>query len=272
MKTILSLIQHFLILFAAVSTASVKYDIINKEESSKPQDYDEIEFVNQQQTELDCACMNGGTCALDNDFCVCPPEFTGRHCELKNDNVNRFGCGLLLNEEEEYLECAKCKCSRNILTCTALSTPVCNIKLVEQNGKKENNDNSKASKNENSLFDMKGTNLLLLLNLINSIENYAYQFYINDYKQRYSYDVVYRNIEAIEDKPERELYGKSSQAKGNNEMIVYRTNDRIIGLYFNNYYALKGEASSGYGSNFKISASFIYYYCCMVAFLVVKYF
>ena len=44
------------------------YSIINKE----------LEY--DYENEPGCDCRNGGICALENDFCVCLPDFTGRHC------------------------------------------------------------------------------------------------------------------------------------------------------------------------------------------------
>ena len=189
-----------------------RYNLVDKEE------YD-LEY---ETTE--CPCKNGGICALDNDFCVCPVEFTGRHCELNVRVDTRLGCGKILNNEEEYLECSKCKCSRNILTCVALTTPTCNLNVFMSKVKTEKIEGNP-----------KGSNLLMLLKLMSSIENYAYQFYINLYKSRYGYDAVYVNIneETFETNSDKLLINLSNDR---NQMIVYKTdnNQRLVGIYFKN--------------------------------------
>ena len=66
------------------------------------------------------------------------------------------------------MECSKCKCSRNILTCIALTTPSCNLNVFMAK-----------VKSNNLVETLKGSNLVMLLNLMSSIENYAYKFYID---------------------------------------------------------------------------------------------
>jgi hypothetical protein len=191
-------------------TSETSYSLVNKEE------YD----IDYEASE--CACKNGGICALENDFCVCPSDFTGRHCELNIKVDTRLGCGKMLNNEEEYMECSKCKCSRNILTCIALTTPSCNLNVFMTK-----------VKSNNLVETLKGSSLVMLLNLMSSIENYAYKFYIDLYKSKFAYDVVYVNIneETYETTIDKNL---SKRDNDRNQLVVYKTenNQRLIGIYF----------------------------------------
>ena len=181
-------------------TTSMRYSIVNK-------DYEDYED--------ECPCQNGGNCVLENDFCACPSQFTGRHCELNIVVDSLMGCGRLLNNEEEYTECAKCTCSRNILTCVALSVSTCNLKLFVE------------PKSDRVLIEnLKGSNLIMLLNLMNSIENYAYQYYINLYRSRHGYNVVYMNIDVASSMLLQQL-------SNSNQLVVYTSgNGRLLGIYF----------------------------------------
>ena len=193
---------------------AASYSLVNKKT---------IEYEYEAETE--CACKNGGICALDNDFCVCPADFTGRRCELNLNVDARLGCGQMLNNEDEYLECAKCKCSRNLLTCMALSTPTCDLKLFL----------SKA--NAGLVERLKGGNLVMLLSLMNSIETYAYQFYINLYKSRHDYQVVY--VDVNEAKHKRQLVDPQQ-----NQLVVYQSdNQRLIGIHFRHKVTHNGDDS-----------------------------
>lgn len=219
------------------------YSLVNKEE------YD-VEYENSE-----CTCKNGGICVLDNDFCVCPADFTGRHCELNVRVDKTLGCGQMLNNEEEYLECSKCKCSRNILTCIALTTPTCNLKAFMAK-----------AKTDKLVENLKGANLVMLLNLMSSIENYAYQFYINLYQSRYGYDVVYVNIneETYEAKSDKNLIKIDNDR---NQMVVYKTdnNQRLIGIYFKSNSRDNDDQISENNSNtLKICRSHLTFLICAI--------
>ena len=213
MSPSLVLVQLSILIMMAIclkcgDTTSVGYSIVNK-------DYEEYED--------ECPCKNGGTCVLDNDFCACPAQFTGRHCELNIAVDSSLGCGRMLNNEEEYIECAKCSCSHNILTCVALSTPTCNLKLFV-----------KPKSGRVLIESLKGSNLLMLLNLMNSIENYAYQFYINLYRSRHDYDVVYMNID-VTTSPDTESSTNMARllrhTPGRNQLVVYKSgNGHLVGI------------------------------------------
>ncbi len=163
--------------------------------------------INDETTE--CKCMNGGICVLDNDFCVCKPEYTGRYCETNIEKDLSLGCGKLLNNEIEISKCSKCKCIRQLLTCDALITPTCNNKLMKKHTKKTD-------------FDS-------LIKIMNKIEENAYNFYINEYMDQLGYEVINKHID-IETQDMKNNSINNDHL--NNKLIVFKTNDRIIGLYF----------------------------------------
>jgi hypothetical protein len=175
-----------------------------------------IDYVYEYE---DCECKNGGICALDNDFCVCKPGYTGRFCELRLDDSSN-SCGMLLNNEQEFLDCAKCKCEQNVLTCTAVKLDTCNFNQF----KKDLNITRKI--NLNNITNLKKLSINQLIEMSELIEFYAYKYYINEYKNNQDYSVVYSSLSS-DAKP---VKIKSEQRK---KIIVYFSkNEKIAGLYF----------------------------------------
>lgn len=59
-------------------------------------------------------CYNGGTCFLGT-FCICPKQYTGRHCEHEKWPLN---CpGGILNREWVVRDCSLCRCFSGELHC-----------------------------------------------------------------------------------------------------------------------------------------------------------
>lgn len=179
-----------------------------------------IDYENDYYTsDMECACLNGGFCVLDNDFCVCPPEFTGRKCEIKIEKDNSKSCGNLLNGESEYLDCAKCTCNQRVLTCQALVSPRCDyMKIISIY-------NLNISLESNDVLKLKGQRLDNIEMLMKSTQAYVYENYIHEYKYEYNYGLIVRDLDAdtiqIESVSEKEL-------------TIYKSRDGLIGIYFNN--------------------------------------
>ena len=210
-------------------------------------EYDEAEGRGDS---VDCKCRNGGSCALDNDFCVCPNDFTGRLCEIRMEKDNRLGCGHLINGESEFLECAVCKCTRNMLTCSAIANTACNLKLMTQSDRMDNKMRAKLADIDGTLEQLKGADLLDLLQLVTSIENYAYENYINEYRNRHLFRVFYRDLSSHQRGPlgstgtdrhnglpilNHKKNGKDNEipSPSSNHLIVLRSGNKIMGIYFN---------------------------------------
>ena len=127
-------------------------------------DYNDDYYYYDYVTENDsCKCQNGGVCVLDNDFCACPPNFTGRYCEIDLTKQQSKSCGSLLDGESEFIGCSKCTCTDQFITCTAMSTLSC--------------DRFSPSDSNN----LKGVALPKLMKLAADIENDAYVAYVNGY-------------------------------------------------------------------------------------------
>lgn len=170
-------------------------------------------------TDVTCACQNGGICALDNDFCICPPEFTGRRCEIKIEKDNANNCGNLMNGESEYLDCAKCTCRQRILTCNALVSPICDYKKIISIYKLN------ISLKSNDILKLKGEKLEKLVSLMKSTEAYVYESYIHQYKFEYNYGLIVKDLEtnAIE----------MDSSDHDKKFTVYKSKDGLKGIYFN---------------------------------------
>ena len=234
--------------------------------STSDEEYDEAERGER------CKCHNGGSCALDNDFCVCPKDFTGRLCEIKMEKDNRWGCGHLINGESEYLECAVCKCTRNMLTCSAIANTACNLKIVTQN--ERGNKVGKFAHIDGNLEQLKGADLVDLLQLVTTIENYAYENYINEYRKRHFYRVLYRDLNSNERGTNREnglpiinhkKSAKDSELVGTsfNHLVVLKSGNKIMGIYFNQ---MAQVLSSSSRLRFDFSFLFLFYLTLITGF------
>ncbi len=174
----------------------------------------------------ECSCQNNGACVLD--FCVCQPDFTGRHCEIDLKSAQaKLGCGRLINGESEFIECARCKCTDQFLTCTALATMTC--------------DRFSAS----DVNKLKGGDLNELVELMHDIETEAYGAYVKEYLDGKEYDVSVIDIEN-----DREMKNKANRKSSESKkLIVFQQNKRVVSLYFP-YTRFKDLSSSSSPSQF----------------------
>jgi len=204
--------------------------------------------INDETTE--CKCMNGGICVLDNDFCVCRPEYTGRYCEINIEKDISLGCGKLLNNEIEISKCSKCKCIRQLLTCDALITPTCNNKLLLK--KQQHNTKQK-------------TDLKTLIKIMNKIEENAYTSYINEYMDQLGYEVINTHIDHDVNNNNNTNSKVLIENEHTNKLIVFKTDERIIGLYFpkliNNDYVFTNNSNSKL--KFKTNILLLLLYFCI---------
>jgi hypothetical protein len=223
---------------------------------------DDYQLKNKKESKSQCKCMNGGFCALDDDFCVCSSSFTGRYCEIdmRRDIYNELGCGELLNGQTEYKKCAKCKCSNQILTCEAYWTPVCDFKLTfdQTSSKLKINQNFfTQTKRIIDIFDFKGEDLALLIQLKIAIENYSYQAYVNDYKKRLNYNIFINDIDNQRTmidwklKNRKDILIAKNGEWSPNDLIVVEQKNKILGLHFPK---LVTKAHNSSSSNFNESS------------------
>jgi hypothetical protein len=202
-----------------------------------------------------CKCKNGGICVLDNDFCVCDTGFTGRYCEfnLSQSSADQIenqesdqdyeyerksetfkGCGTLMNGETEYLNCAKCTCTDQMLLCTALSKENCQeLKLLDENIYQTLNNLLK--QNEYNIQRLKGlADLNVLIQLANYIETYAYEIYIKDYQTRFGKE--FSVIEQIVDEEHLKISSLDQKQTSSNYLVIFKSSriksSQVLGLYF----------------------------------------
>ncbi len=171
----------------------------------------------------ECKCLNEGLCVLDNDFCVCKPEFTGRYCEINLEKDNFLGCGRMLNNEFEFSKCSKCKCINQILTCNAIATPVCDQHI--------------------NLKKLTKTALPQLIKLMNKIETDAYSYYIDEYVNKLGFEITYTNIENDQESNFEQSENAQNLHSNTNRIIVFKTSERIVGLYFKNFHVMYSNSS-----------------------------
>ena len=233
-------------LFAIMCVASLSMAI--------PTSYYHIENVDEVEYEYEenvpkeeslCKCQNGGICVMDNDFCACKPDFTGRRCEISiNAAASRQGCGRLLNGETEFLDCAKCTCTNQFLTCIALSSVSCENFLNEKKTLKT------------SFDQIKGGNLNILIKLMNDIENDAYLTYVNEYR---GYLVEVKNIEN-----DKEMSNLNYNSINNKRLVVFQANKRVLSLYFPN-------ESTPSSSSSTINVKFNCFFVCIILIFIFTY-
>lgn len=196
-------------LFVIGSTRSLLTSTVSaNEEYDSSDDYESGE-------DQDCPCQNNGLCALGGtDFCICPNGFTGRYCEISIEQAQ--GCGHVLEGESEYFSCAMCSCKNSILSCVAIETPACKLK----------------NKNEN-IIKLKGIELSILVEVVRYIELEAYKYYIQTYKSRYQYEIVYQDIDKIDKSQNDTSIDKESNNSlfGDKKLVVFRSDNKIIGLF-----------------------------------------
>lgn len=158
----------------------------------------------------------------------------------------------MLNNEEDMLDCARCKCTQNLLQCTAYR---CNfdvsVMFVDGVVKKNNSAASvptnidahrqttvetSATKSETI---MNGSSLPDLISFVHTIETLAYKYYVNALIRNGSYQLVYKDVDDIKHSSEESnnqvLNGISSTSTSNNKqrVIVFKSSpNRILGLYF----------------------------------------
>ena len=194
--------------FNSILTSNLRNEsslfIIENFSNKKKSNYKEVKLYSDK-----CDCRNGGTCEPNNDLCACIPKYSGRNCEIDTSNGN-YGCGILLQDEIELFECANCSCSQQLLTCKVISNSICNNILSNLNDKHEVK-----------------SDLSLLISTANFIENDIYNFYIAEYKNRYGYKIVYKDIENRED---MDMLDYESNDK--DQLIAFKLQNRFISLYF----------------------------------------
>ena len=214
MRKLLSLLM-ITITIAAISKEALAASLYEPNRLIDEADYYSDEDAMELQESSDgCKCRNGGTCVLNDDFCVCKPKFSGRYCEIDLEQDLTQTCGKLLHGESEFVECAKCFCSNQILTCIAISNSICDNLIVE-------NSNHKRKR----LIELKNGSLSFLIKAVNTIEAISYNFYIQEYQNRLGYSVIFKNMESDKDM-------NSPILNEDNQLIVFNTDQRIVALYF----------------------------------------
>lgn len=212
------------------------------------------EVDSEYDYDMTCLCLNGGICALDNDFCICPPEFTGRRCEIKIEKDNSNSCGNLMNGESEYLDCAKCTCRQRILTCHALVSPICDYKKIISIYKLN------ITLESNDILKLRGEKLEKLVSLMKSTEAYVYESYIHQYRYVHNYGLIVKDLET--NTIEMDSFNNDKK------FTVYKSKDGLKGIYFN----IKSK-NSIVNTTIKLSANInlliifmIFLYCILFCF------
>lgn len=141
--------------------------------------------------------------------------------------------GSMLNNEEDLIDCARCKCSHNLLQCTAYRCDMdVNFMFIDRN-----DGNNTNSARPISTTNIKDSSLPDLVSLMHTIETLAYKYYVDALSRNHSYHLIYKDIS--DDKQNQnsnkdieessELVGIEEKSK----VIVFKSNpNRLLGLYF----------------------------------------
>ena len=131
----------------------------------------------------------------------------------------------MLNNEEEILDCAYCKCTRNWLRCTAYR---CNVNVVViENGDETN----KTEENTIMRTVAKGSNLADLVTFMENVESLAYKYYVNGLLANGSYEIIYKDVNSSGGKESR--LDHSTTTTNRTKVIVFKSSPtKLIGLYF----------------------------------------
>lgn len=176
----------------------------------------------------------------------------------------------MLNNEEDMLDCARCKCTHNLLQCTAYR---CNfdVSVMFVDGViKKNNSATAAPTNSDahrqttletsvtkSETIMNGSSLPDLISFVHTIETLAYKYYVSALIRNGSYQIVYKDVDATKQSSEESnqvLNGISSTATSKNKqrVIVFKSSpNRILGLYFIPPKSYSPSSSSSSSSSLK---------------------
>ena len=204
------------------SSIVVEYEILKNHHTSEQTTHPSEEIVYEYD---DCGCKNSGICTLNGDFCVCKPGFTGRFCELElADRVNR--CGPMLNNEYVYLDCAKCTCEMAMLNCEAIKADTCNF-----NQFKSELNLTKHRTDLNNLESLKRLKLSKLVQLMNLVENHAYQYLIERYQNHFNYQVVYVDLNESS-AAKRHFQTLNSGRERRDRVVVFTNGQKISGMHF----------------------------------------
>jgi hypothetical protein len=231
------------IITSSSSSVNNDDDIVENYENDDDQQW------SQQHQPSQCKCKNGGMCALDDDFCVCSPKFTGRYCEivLESDHDGSLACGQMQHGEIEYNRCAKCECGQRLLVCVPLWTPACNLEYLEYrqhvssslspstskltpSTQAKKNPKSYVLNSRQNIIDMKGSDLRLLMKLVGIIENATYQSYIDFYTNSLAYHVLHAHLDDGAEQKERDE--EEHTQRDANVLVVLYERGRPAGIYF----------------------------------------
>lgn len=197
----MSLLKHLIIVLLVIY-----YPIA---QSATIPDTDDYYYYDYETDTESCKCKNGGICVLDNDFCVCPPNFTGRHCEIDLTKQQFKSCGNLLDGESEFIGCSKCTCTDQFITCKAMSTLSCDRFSASDAGA------------------LRGAPLPKLMKLVIDIENDAYAVYVNSYVAKTDYVVTSKNVN-----DKKNMLSPKAMDNGKKQLVVFQDNGRVLSLYF----------------------------------------
>lgn len=129
----------------------------------------------------------------------------------------------MLNDEEDTLDCARCKCTKNWLRCTAYQ---CNVNLEIFGG----NTNGSAEPVP------KDSNIAGLVTYMEKIESLAYKYYVNSLQLNSNYELVYKDLNSnttVNRTPNNIDNLNNQELNNRTKVVVFKSSPtKLIGLYF----------------------------------------
>lgn len=127
----------------------------------------------------------------------------------------------MFDGEEDYLDCAHCKCTKNWLQCTARQCVNVNVER---------------STNGSAETVPKYFNIADLVTYMEKIESLAYKYYVNGLQLNSNYELIYKDVNSntTVSRTPNNIDNLNNQKLNNRaKVVVFKSSPtKLIGLYF----------------------------------------
>lgn len=125
----------------------------------------------------------------------------------------------MLDDEEDILDCARCKCTKNWLRCTAYQCV-----------------NGEGNTNGSAETIPKDSNIANLVTYMENIESLAYKYYVNGLQLNSNYELIYKDVNSnttVSRTPNNINNLNNQELNNRTKVFVFKSSPtKLIGLYF----------------------------------------